>query len=286
MEPRHQAYARQMGNETPDDKAMIVSLAKDAAGAVAAAGVGVAAAAATNPPNNAIVLGVLIASFFPPLLAGLTERAVRRLKNRSDRFFTTLVGTWAADEEITHEEVAARLETAKESDDASEAAWRATRSLLEAVNDDVAIPLGVLTAEYMKSGHKPDAFFRATVRVLQELTKQEVLELSQLLDLVESSTARDEVRVSAHDQRQRDRGPWEPVPWFFRLYRDNEPGTPDREVVETTFEVVDGDRLIWLLQTSGFGRDSSPGTFGGQPAAIELKRPAVMRLAKLLRLAR
>lgn len=62
----------------------------------------------------------------------------------------------------------------QESKGAKESVWAAARELLYCLSDDSAEVIGSLTAEYVRSGTSPDAFFRGAIRTLADLNSEEL----------------------------------------------------------------------------------------------------------------
>lgn len=68
----------------------------------------------------------------------------------------------------------------KENPKAKETIWAAAKAILETISDEAAEVIGSLTAEYVRDGKGPDPFFRGAVRVLADLSTEE-LEVLQLI---------------------------------------------------------------------------------------------------------
>jgi hypothetical protein len=281
-------------------KSGAIITAKEAAGAVgAAAGAAGGALLHLGAPAAAALVAALLA-LFPAGVAMVTEAAARRMRARGDRFWETIVDTWARDDGMTREKVAALLEARKDDADVSDAIWRAVRALMDAPTDAAAVPLGVLAAEYARNARAADTFFRGTVRLLSELTESEVADLSGLLGWVLSSTCRSRVTVLANDLEEHKRPPevvqgvlrpattYERVLWYVQLRRDDpdRPGEPDNVAQDAWIRFAippqDAGRLFTLLKASGLGAEPSMGVFG--PAILlELQRATVERLDRILR---
>lgn len=249
--------------------------AKDLVTTTAAAGAAAASAVAVSPTaaSGVLALAAVLVAVFPPVLALMTEAGARRMKGRADRFFDTIVKEWARDEERTPEEVAGRLEDAKDDPNVADAIWRSVRGLMEAPNEAAAVPLGVLAAEYMRDKRAADAYFRGVVRVFQELEATEFDELRGLLRWVTTATNRAEVEIVARS------GAVDAALDEFA----NDPGVDGQPEKRTSVAVVsDPDRLFSLLTTNGLAV-SRPGMRmdTGLPEII-LRRDTAARLLRLL----
>jgi hypothetical protein len=264
-----------------DDKTEgMVSKFKDAAGAAASASAAAAQALVVDPgwSKPELVAAMVLAAFFPPIIAAMTEAGVRRMKTRADHFYRSMIESWASDENVTPEEIAGRLEANREDPDVADAIWRAVRGLMEAPNDAAAVTLGVLTAEYMREKRKADVFFRGTVRLLSELSESEIAEAREILSWVLDSTRRDRVLIKAYNKMMGN-GKVVPCPW--RLIIDpDEPGTSD---VAYSQHPSDGDRLLTLLTANGLARDPRGSYFDYSPVEAEVERSVVERLVRILR---
>jgi hypothetical protein len=230
----------------------------------------------------------------------MTEAAAKRMRARGDRFWETIVDTWARNDNTTHEEVAALLEARKDDPDVSDAIWRAVRALMDAPNDAAAVPLGVLAAEYARHACPADTFFRGTVRLLSELAESEVAELRDLLGWVLRSTQRARVTLLASDTEEHQRPAqvvagalrpattYERVPWYIKLRRDHpdRPEEPDNESNDAWTRIAsppqDAGRLFTVMKATGLGAEPTTGVFGAA-VLLELDRATGERLDRILR---
>lgn len=262
-----------------DDKEKLVSKAKDAAGAIA--GVGAAAAQVLVVDSTwakpELVAAMALAALFQPVVAAMTEASLRRLKARADRFYKSVVESWANDENLTVEEVAGRLEARRDDPDVADAVWRAVRGLMDAPNDAAAIPLGVLAADYARQGRKVDVFFRGTVRLLSELSAGEMVELRDLLVWVLRSTQREQVLILAYDKWMTE-GERKQIPWRIIVKADE----PEQARLVYDEHPTDGYRLLTLLTSNGLARDPRGSYYDTSPVEAEVERPAMERLVRLL----
>lgn len=81
----------------------------------------------------------------------------------------------------TPQEVQGKIEAKiRESKGAKESVWAAARELLNSISDDSAEVIGSLTAEYVREGNSPDAFFRGAIRAFADLSSAELAMLRQL----------------------------------------------------------------------------------------------------------
>lgn len=249
--------------------------AKDVVQTVAAAG-GAAAAAVTVPATaqpSVLALAAVLVALFPSALAAVTEAGARRLKARAERFYESIVDAWAADGSTTREEIAGKLEAAKDDPDIADAIWRAIRGLMDAPNDAAAVPLGVLAAEYAKEGRPADAFFRGCVRLLQELSEAEHAELRALLKWVTTATARESVDLVAR------RGAIDAA----LDQHVQEPGVDGRPEMRTdTTAVSDPARLFDLLTANGLAVQLRHARFDVSLPEIMVRRSIATRLLTIL----
>lgn len=167
----------------PDEKKQPILSGKEIATTAAATGAAVGQALAISPSAATTTLAIAagLVAIFPPVVAALSEVGIRRMRARADRFYASIVENWATDNEMTAEEVAGKLEAHKEDPNVADAIWRAVRRLMDAPNDDAAVPLGVLAAEYARDKRPANAFFRGTTRLLTELSPAESRDLQRLV---------------------------------------------------------------------------------------------------------
>lgn len=257
----------------------LISKAKDSVGAVAAAGAAIAQVVVVEPnwSKPELAAAMVLAALFPPVLAALTEASARRLKARADNFFQSVVDSWANDEDITTEEVAARLDARRDDPNVNDAIWRAVRGLMDAPNEAAAIPLGVLAAEYAREKQKADVFFRGAVRLLSDLSAEETAELEALLSWVLKSTQRPKVLVLARNKTMNS-GKIEETPWRITTALD----VPTQGEIVFEKQVEDAGRLLTLLTTNGLARDPRGSYYDSSPVEAEFERQTAARLARIL----
>jgi len=260
-------------------KESLVSKAKDTASALAGAGAAAGQVLLVDPgwSKPGLVAAMVLAALFPPVIAAMTETTARRMKTRGDRFYQSMVDSWANDENLTAEGVAGRLEARKEDPDVADAVWRAVRGLMDAPNDAAAVPLGVLAADYAREKRKADVFFRGTVRLLSELSASEVGELQALLSWVLGSTQRQQVLLLARNKTMVD-NEIRQTPWQVTTVRD----APERGELVYEEHPTDGDRLLTLLTANGLARDPRGSYLDFSPVEAEVERLVVERLVRLL----
>lgn len=245
----------------------------------AAAGQALVVSPAAAP--TALAMAAVLVALFPPLVAAISEAGIRRMRSRADRFFQTVVDTWAKDADMTATEVTGLLEAHKEDPHVAEAIWRAVRSLMDAPSDHAAIPLGVLAADYTREKRQADAFFRGTVRLLADLSAEEISEFFQIIGWTLSHTKGTRVDFIARDVEinSSDRATWKIVPWTLAL-RDSGAGSESEILYPGT--ATDAGRLLYLLKTTGLARESSVRFFDYNPPTAELERHILERLLRVL----
>jgi hypothetical protein len=265
-----------MTNETKNTKELVT--VKDTVAAVTATAGAAAVAAITGSFQIAVVTA--LATFMPAVFAVAGEAAVRHKRGQYDRMFTALAERWAEDENMTSEEVAGFLEAHKEEPWVHDTVWRTVRSLMEAADDAATVPLGLLAQEYMRDKQRPDAYFRGTVRLLQELNAEEFRELRAMLDWVLAETVRPIVIVTARGGGAHS--------WRLYIMRDVE-GDGDAEAqnetaatMKTADVVSEPERLFALLEGTGIGLPPRADRWGGGFPDVRLERVVAERLRRLL----
>lgn len=269
--------------------------ARDLTGAATAAGAAAGQALLLSPADAPSVLAIaaVVATLLPPVVMAMTEASARRLKNRGDRFWRSLVADWVRNSDLTQEEVAGRLESKKDDPAVSDAIWRAVRGMMEAPNEKAAVVLGVLAAQYSRDGRRADAFFRGTVRVLSDLSDEEADELSSMLSWALSSSEGDRIFLIAQDREQVD-GRWQMIPWRVELLKEylpdqatelrNSGAIRESLYLRCPHSFTEPERLFSLLKIHGLALDSDYNpTWGGAPPNMELVRTSAQRLLSLLR---
>jgi hypothetical protein len=254
--------------------------------ATVAAGVGALVAAAVSGPLAAVGAAVL-----PPVFGKAAKAAVRAKEKRVRKVIAEAIKQRAKDENVTEEEIAARLE-AKIDDEGNlgDAIWRVARAAFETTNPEVALPLAILLADYGFRGEPADAFFRGVVRLLTEASTRELRDLSGVLNWVLRVTKRNNVLLHAIGQKEGPKGIWRAVPWKLEL-RVDDPDQPELshrghgEGLDLESDPVeDGERLVHLLKSSGLAYEYTGGMIGGGVPQADLRRPTIERLSQLLRL--
>lgn len=219
----------------------------------------------------------------------LVGPALNFMKNRKERAakrcMDTFVSEYARNEDMTAEEAAGKLlsklqEDNRRNDALHEAIWRAVRGLMEAVDDAVAVPLGMLVAEYERAEQRPDAFFRGTVRLLQELTRREINELCDMLRWTLDNTKRQIIVIKAFGVDRKD----------LRLLKDVADGANAEEQQYRPGNffherlVEDPERIFTLLKQNDLARPTGAVMVGGTTPDIVLNRANTERLYRILRL--
>lgn len=256
---------------------------KEIAATVAAGGAAAGSALALSPtaaPTTLAMAAVLVA-LFPPIVAAISEAGIRRMRSRADRFFQSVIDTWAHDADITSAEVAGVLEAHKDEPHVAEAIWRAVRSLMEAPSDHAAIPLGVLAADYAREKRAADAFFRGSVRLLAELSAEEVAELHDLTRWTLAQSRGNRVDFIARDLEltSPDRSTWKITPWTLDL-RDRSAGSEAE--MRFSGSLSDAGRLLYLLKLNGLARESSVSFHDYNPPSAEVERTTLERILRVL----
>lgn len=263
-------------------EAPIVS-GKDAITTAATAGAAITQVVTVSPDASqpVVVAAALLVALFPQVIAAFSEVAMRRMRKRADLFYRSIVDRWARDANITEAEVAGLLEAHKEDPNIADAVWRAVRELMEAPSDDAAIPLGVIAADYARSGRAADSFFRGVVRLLSELSSLEMSELRELLNWLHNKTASERFDVVARNLEiaSSDRESWKEVPWSVSLH--NRASGSEKEV-RFPGKLSDAGRLIVLLKANGLATESGMSFWDYNPPSAELQRGIVERLIGLL----
>lgn len=249
---------------------------------VASGGAGAASSAVAGS-------GALLAGFFAlfPAAVGLMIWAgFEWRKSRATSWWQSVCESgWE-----TPEEVQGILEANQEHAWARETVLESVRRLLEAVDDAAAAPLGSLAAEYVKSRTAPDWFFRGLARMLAELSRAELQELSAL--------ARDIAEMSADGatvERQGDVDGGEVLRFTPHLAppRDEVEEFSDQGATATAAD-VDSEaytcpasllRLCWLLKMNGLAKEGTSGYFGSTtgPNVMVVERSVFERIHSHLR---
>ncbi len=270
----------------PEEKKQPLLSGKEIATTAAATGAAVGQALTIGPAaaTTTLAMAAAFVALFPPIIATLSEAGIRRMRARADRFYASIVENWATDDEMTAEEVAGILEAHKEDPNVADAIWRAVRALMDAPNDDAAVPLGVLAAEYARDKRPADAFFRGTTRLLTELSTAESRDLQRLVFwTLETAPDAQEVTLVAFD-RDATAGPdanaWPVVPWRVLMFHSNTSLSAPDGILEELQEPV---RLLSLLENTFLAFAGSLGWMGASPRQVSIRLEVVRRLAGVFR---
>ncbi len=129
-------------------------------------GTAAATAGATLPPIAGLVLGSAVKSGI-----GIWTR-------RGERWWKSFVAAYPGRSEKEREQL---LREGVKSEDRRQAVFACVRSLLDALDDAVAEPLGRLAAEYHVDDKAPDWFFRGMARMLADLSADELVSMRIML---------------------------------------------------------------------------------------------------------
>ncbi|MDI1449337.1 hypothetical protein [Polyangium sp. 6x1] len=185
-------------SEKAEDSSIIN--AKDTTAALTGTVGAVGAALGTNPTmapwQVALIAGFV--ALMPGVLAASSEAFVTRKRRSAQKFWDTITKKWAESEDKTPEEIAGLLEARKDEPHINETIWRSIRSLMEAADEAATMPLAVLAQDYLRQEKRPDAFFRGTVRLLQELDRLEMEELATMLNCALETSQRPQIIIRAN----------------------------------------------------------------------------------------
>jgi hypothetical protein len=153
------------------------------------------------------------------------------------------------------------------------------RALSQALDDAVIPALAALTAEYLREGKSPDAFFRGTARLLTDISAEELNSLRSFVRaLIEAEYKGPSFEVhylpTGYDGKDIVR---------LKLPNPDEKGQPMYEVLKATMPY--GLRLFSLLKTQHLGRDNLSGFYdvASGPQVLWIERDVVYRLGGLLK---
>ncbi|MDC3957640.1 hypothetical protein KEG38_27525 [Polyangium jinanense] len=270
---------------TEDKKNQPIVSGKEITATVVAAGAAAGQALTISPAADptALAAAAVLVALFPPVIAAISEVAIRRMRARADRFYASVVASWARDSEVTAAEIAGILEARKEDPNVADAIWRAVRALMDAPNDDAAVPLGVLAAEYARDKRAADSFFRGTVRLLAELSAQELRDLRRVVRwIIGTSDSANEVTLVAFD-RDASAGPnapdWPSVPWRVLLF-DKKTSLRDPDAILEGLQ--DPARILSLLKNEYLAFPGTRSWYGASPMQVGIRTDIVRRLANIL----
>jgi hypothetical protein len=255
-------------------------------GAVEVGATAGAAVIATMGTVGAVGAAALAAG--PTLLAAGVGVALERRKRAAEKFWHELVNGKHGDS-LTAEEVAGRVEAHMDEPYVAETLLRSVRTVLDAVDPAVVVPLATLARACLRDKAPPDAFTRSAMRLLTELGRDELEDLGRLAQwILAESQVQLAVTLMAGNHQQVAKDQWIEVPWRVRMLRDEYVGKQDGEDEERYAYLVGlkaPDRLFYLLRLNGLASETRGVSFAAGPTAIVVERVTVERLRAATRLA-
>ncbi len=261
----------------------------DRAGAVfgeVIVGVAAATAAAAVPfvggdgPSIALAAAAGAAAAQPLFLS-----VVRHFtQNQLAAFARSLVRQIKTTDDISEEEIAGIIENwIEERESRRELIVSAVRRVLDDVDTAALRPLANLVIRYRDQ--VPDSVFRATARLIAQLSEAELDDLRRLVNWALENTKRDDLTITTHDSEQSG-GEWRKLgAWRTEMLRDEFVGRRDGTQAERHHELLglsDPFRLFQLLKVNTLGFDGHGMAFDSGPGKIWFRRSVLEHLAAVL----
>lgn len=261
--------------ENPGVREKAATLVRDTTSAVAGTGAGMVLAATTGA-SAGTVAATAAASLAPFVLTTLLNvfSFARAWKERDALlFWNNLLRGSGADEEVTPEEIAGTILAHEEEPFVRETIYRSIRSVLDAVDPVVTVPLGLLAREYIGTEKVPDTFFRGFAQLLSQLSADDYQGLQQLMRRVSTSDLADNVfRVIVRDGKN--------FPQGFGFYIWKAEG--ERQGMYFAGTCKEAEYLLHLLKLNRFVREVT-GAFGDTGGSdVYISRETATRLCKFL----
>lgn len=162
---------------TEPDSYRIRNMINEAVAAVSGAVVAAGAALATGSSSSAVVAAG-VAGFLPQALVS-TVGVATGWKAREAAAWWHQVLVSPNDDGVTSEEIAGIIDAHQEEPFVRETILRSVRTLQETLDPCVVTALAMLSREYLREKKAPDRFFRASSRVLADLSRSEYEELAR-----------------------------------------------------------------------------------------------------------
>jgi hypothetical protein len=247
-----------------------------------------AGAAAIAAMKTMGAVGATALATGPMLLAAGVGVALDWRQRDAARFWHEVVNGKHGDD-LTAAEIAGRVEAHMNEPYVRETLLRSVRTVLDAVDPAVVVPLATLARACLRDKTPPDAFTRSTMRLLTELGRDELGDLGRLAQWIMTETkVQAAVTLMAGNHEQVAKGQWVRIPWRVEMQRDEYVGKREGTNDER-YAVLVGlkapDRLFSLLRLNGLASEASGVSFAAGPTTIVIERVTVERLREATRLA-
>jgi hypothetical protein len=246
-----------------------------------------AGAAVVTTMSTAGAVGAAALATGPMLLAAGVGVALEWRKRTAEKFWHELVHGKHGDG-LSAEEVAGRVEAHVDEPYVAETLLRAVRTILDAVDPAVVVPLATLARGCLRDKVPPDAFTRSAMRLLTELGRDELDDLGRLTQwILAESKVQAAVTLMAGNHQKVAGDQWIEVPWRVRMLRDEYVGKKDGSD-EERYVRLSGlkapDRLFYLLKLNGLASETRGVSFAAGPTTIVVERITAERLHAATRL--
>ena len=156
----------------------------------------------------------------------------------------------------------------RESSKAKETVYAAAREILDAVSDEAVEVIGSLTAEYIRGELGPDAFFRGAVRLLADVSSEELKMLRKMINF-SGEMAADKTELLANDDGTVDAQDWQ------QHDVRHSPKLGDLPTLRRLTRLLLANDLAESVRTGNIGGGTGPGM-------MVIYRDMVQRLARHL----
>jgi len=214
------------------------------------------------PPLAGLVVGVAVRS------------GVAAWNRRGERWWQGFLEAFGP---ASQEERERSLREGLKSENARQAVFVSVRSLLDALDDGVAEPLGRLAAEYYAQGKAADWFFRGLTRVLADLSATEYHAMRMMLTQFMEHAPRDRKLIEVH---QTDQG------FTIEKYLEEPNGEIRRDdPIVLSSSISAATRFFTLLKQNALGRDNAAGYWGSVsgPHVLVIERDTILRVLQFMR---